>query len=312
MQQTVKSYTSLFKKNIVITTAISFLYLLVSASLIGFKPEQVLLVGIFNGLFYATPGSRKFIIGFSIFIIYWIVFDYMKAFPNYSFNTVHIESLYNAEKYLFGIGQAGKLVTPNEYWLQHTTVFLDVVTGVFYLCWIPVPLIFAAYLFYKNRELFLRFALTFFLVNLLGFIVYYIYPAAPPWYIQQHGFHFVAKTPGNTAGLQRFDDFFHVNIFKSLYAKSSNVFAAMPSLHSAYPVIVLYYGLKARLGKINLFFCFVMLGIWFAAVYTSHHYILDVLSGLICALLGIVLLQSVILKNKRYKAWFDAIFKRIG
>ena len=36
------------------------------------------------------------------------------------------------------------------------------------------------------------------------------------------------------------DIIFDVNIFSGLYAKSSNVFAAMPSLHSAYPVIVLW------------------------------------------------------------------------
>jgi hypothetical protein len=235
----------------------------------------------------------------------------MKAFPNYNFNTVHIESIYNAEKYLFGISNGGSIITPNEFWLQHSTTFLDVMAGFFYLCWIPVPLLFAAYLFYKNRALFLQFALTFFLVNMLGFVVYYIYPAAPPWYVQQNGFHFIAHTAGNTAGLQRFDDFFQIHLFRSLYAKSSNVFAAMPSLHSAYPVIVLYYGIKGKLGKINIIFATIMLGIWFAAVYTSHHYVLDVLAGILCAITGILLFNKII-SIRRIGAFYFKIIGKIS
>jgi membrane-associated phospholipid phosphatase len=145
------------------------------------------------------------------------------------------------------------------------------------------------------------FALTFLLVNLIGFVGYYIYPAAPPWYVQQYGFKFNPHTPGNTAGLHRFDDFFHVGIFNALYAKSSNVFAAMPSLHSAYNLIVLYYGVKNRLGFINIFFGVVVVGIWFAAVYSSHHYVLDVLGGISCAIIGIFVFRKWIVPNRQFQ-----------
>ncbi|HXO75010.1 MAG TPA: phosphatase PAP2 family protein, partial [Puia sp.] len=167
--------------------------------------------------------------------------------------------------------------------------FLDIMAGCFYLCWIPLPLGFAGYLFYKNKEAFFRFALSFLVVNLVGFVVYYCYPAAPPWYVEHYGFVFNAHTPGNTAGLGRFDAYFHVSVFAGLYAKSSNVFAAMPSLHAAYPLTVLFYGLKYKLRRANLFFGLVMVGIWFAAVYSSHHYVLDVLAGISCGLFGIFL-----------------------
>jgi len=293
------------RRDIFITSLICILYLLLSALLVGFKTDQLFLVALFNVLYYASSITRKFILGFSIFIVYWIIFDYMKAFPNYRFNTVHIGSLYNAEKNIFGILFNHILLTPNEYWLQHTSALLDAVCGFFYLCWIPVPLLFAGFLFYKNRQQFLCFALTFVFVNLLGFVVYYVYPAAPPWYIQQHGFIFHAATPGNTAGLYRFDRLFNVRIFQSLYAKGSNVFAAMPSLHSAYPLIVFYYGIKNKLGFANLFFGLVMVGIWFAAVYTSHHYVLDVLAGITCASLGIFLFNKLLLTNKHFTGFLE-------
>lgn len=276
------------KKDLPITLGISALYLIVSYFLVGFKTDQLVLIAIFNTLYYLTATTRKFIIGFSIFIVYWIIYDYMKAFPNYNYNTVHIQDLYNFEKRIFGIEQDGKLLTPNEYWLLHTNSFLDVITGFFYLMWVPVPLAFAAFLFFTNEKRnFLNFLLTFVWVNLLGFVVYYLYPAAPPWYVQQHGFDFIAGTPGNTAGLIRFDNFFGIELFKSIYSKGSNVFAAMPSLHSAYPLIVVYYGAKGKFRKANVFFITVMIGIWFAAVYTSHHYLADVLAGITTAIIGI-------------------------
>lgn len=283
-------------KSVVIVSLLSIAYLALSTFLIGYKPDELTLVVIFNVLFYASAITRKFILGFTIFILYWIIFDYMKAFPNYNYNPVHIAQLYNAEKHLFGIHFNGKLLTPNEYWLANTKTYIDVISGLFYLCWIPVPLGFAAYLFFKNKKQFLNFSLTFVLVNILGFIVYYTYPAAPPWFVQYHGFHFIPLTMGNTAGLARFDAYFHADIFKGIYTKGSNVFAAMPSLHSSYPVIVLYYGIKNRLGLVNIFFAIVTVGIWFTAVYASHHYVLDVLAGITCACLGITLYNVLVKK----------------
>jgi hypothetical protein len=278
-------------RSLISTTFISIVYLLLSYLLVGFKSDQLVLLFIFNVCYYASWLTRKFILGFSIFIIYWILFDYMKAFPNYLYQSVSIEELYTLEKRLFGIMLAGKEVTPNEYWLANSNTITDVCSGFFYLLWIPVPLAFAAFLYFKNPMQFLYFSFTFFLVNLLGFVVYYVYPAAPPWYVQQHGFNFIADTKGNTGGLARFDEYFNLPVFQSIYNKSSNVFAAMPSLHSSYPVIVLYYGIKNKLGLINIFFSIVMMGIWFTAIYTSHHYMLDVLAGITCALLGILLFK---------------------
>lgn len=286
-------------KRLVTVLLLTFAYLLLSTWLVGFKTDQAYLALLFNGCYFASRISRKFITGFIIFIVFWIIFDFMKAFPNYLYNEVHMADLYGAEKKIFGILHEGKLITPNEYFITHHTAFLDVLTGFFYLCWVPVPLLFAAFLFFRSRRAFLEFSLTFLLVNLLGFVIYYIYPAAPPWYVQQHGFDFVAATKGNTAGLERFDAYFNTGIFHSLYSKSSNVFAAMPSLHSAYPVIVLYYGWKNRLGWMNLFFAIVMLGIWLAAVYNSHHYVLDVVAGIACAVAGIYFFQWILQRSER-------------
>lgn len=288
-------------RNAITATGLSVLYLLISAWLIGYMPDQLVLVLLFNLLFYLSGPTRRFIVGFTVFIVFWILFDSMKAFPNYRFNTVHIESIYRLEKRLFGVG--GR--TLNEYWFLHRRTWLDIMAGAFYLCWIPLPLAFSGWLFYRNKEWFLRYTLTFLLVNLIGFVIYYVCPAAPPWYVQQYGFLFNPHTPGHVAGLGRFDSYFHVGVFSALYAKSSNVFAAMPSLHAAYPLTVLYYGLRWRLGRVNALFALITAGIWFAAVYTGHHYLLDVLAGIGCGIVGILAFQLLYVRW----GWFGRLLK---
>lgn len=305
MSETVKPGLVVNTRSIITVTLLSIAYLLLSAWVVGFKSDQVVLLIIFNTCFYLSAISRKFIVGFGVFIVYWILYDYMKAFPNYNVSTVHIADLYNFEKHLFGINYQGHLLTPNEYWKINATTILDIIAGLFYICWIPVPLGFAAYLFFKNRREFLSFAMTFFLVNLLGFVVYYAFPAAPPWYIQEHGFAFNPATPGNTGGLIRFDNYFNVHIFQSIYQKGSNVFAAMPSLHSAYPIIVVYYASRNQVGPVKFILGTVMVGIWLTAVYTSHHYILDVLAGMVTAILGINLFNVLFSKVPALTQFLD-------
>jgi hypothetical protein len=77
--------------------------LTLSYILIGFKTDQLVLAGLFNFMYYFSESTRKFILGFSIFIVFWIIFDSMKAFPNYQFNSIHIKDLYLKEKAIFGI-----------------------------------------------------------------------------------------------------------------------------------------------------------------------------------------------------------------
>ena len=299
-------------RNIVMMAALTAGYLLLSYFLIGFHSDQLFLVGIINLLFFISRGTHNFIISLSAFIIFWIIFNYMKAFPNYRYNTVHIEDLYNFDKHVFGINDEGKRLTQNEYWYLHRQTFLDLLCGAFYLLWIPGPLALSIYFFFTRRKQAFHFSFTFLLVNLIGFIGYYAYPAAPPWYVQVHGFAFEAKTPGNVAGFVRFDDFFHTGIFNALYSKSSNVFAAMPSLHSSYPLVCFYFAFKNKLKIGRICYLFLSIGIWFAAVYSGHHYVSDVLAGVFCAVAGISLYNFLIQKKTFVYSFVEKLAEKAG
>lgn len=286
------------KKAGLLVVILSLAYLWITSLLVGLRFEHWLAIGLYNIFFFISPKTRKITLAFTIFLVFAMLYDLMKAFPNYLVNQVDISGLYHLEQNIFGFTLNGSLLTPNEFFVQYHTSFLDILSGLFYMNWIPVPLAFALYLYITNKKQFLHFSLTFFLVNLLGFCLYYVHPAAPPWYVALYGFDLHLGVPGNTAGLGRFDSLVHFRVFHSIYARNSNVFAAMPSLHSAYPVVVLFYGIKNKLGWINVLLALFMAGIWFAAIYSGHHYVLDIIAGILCALTGIVIFEKGILKLK--------------
>lgn len=282
---------------------LSLIYLLLAYLTTGIRNDHVLLVCIVNASFFISPLTRRFITGFSIFVIYWILFDSMKLWPNWSFAEVDIEPIYNLEKSWFGIMHEGSLLTPNEFFNLHQNTFLDLLSSSFYLCWVPLPLIFAFYLYNKRKDLFIRFSLAFFFVNLIGFIIYYSHPAAPPWYYEEFGNTLNTATKSNAAGLLRFDKYFGVNFFADLYSKGSNVFAAMPSLHSAYPLIGFMYASRLKKKYFQIIFGIVSVGIWFSAIYLYHHYTLDIVAGITCAVIGVYILENYVLATERSRKW---------
>ena len=286
---------------------ITVLFLLLTMTFVGIRPEHFVLVMIFLLLFFTGVKPRKLAVGLLPFVIFGISYDWMRVYPNYMVNPVDVENLYNLEKALFGIKTSEALLIPCEYFKEHHSAIADFLSGIFYFTWVPVPILFALYLYTKkDRDMFLRFSIVFLLVNLLGFVGYYVYPAAPPWYAMNHGFEAILDTPGNMAGLARFDELIGFPLFDSIYGRNANVFAAVPSLHSAYLLVVLFYALKKRCNWLIITMAIVFaVGIWFTAVYTSHHYIIDVLLGILCALLGFALFEFVLMRTRWFLMFFN-------
>ena len=96
-----------------------------------------------------------------------------------------------------------------------------------------------------------------------------------------------------------------------MYAKNANVFAAIPSMHAAFPVLTFYFGLKKKLKWASVLFFIVLIGIWFSAVYSRHHYIIDLILGFLCALAAIFIYEMM-MKNFKIKSWFENYLKLIS
>ena len=309
-----KILNSLPSRNEILTVVvIAIIFIAITTVFVGLRPEHLLIVSIFLILFFAGKSTRKLAVGLLPFFIFGISYDWMRVYPNYEVNPIDVRNLYDLEKFLFGIEENGTLLIPCEYFALHHSVIADILAGFFYLCWVPVPIAFGLWLYLKkDRRLYLRFSIVFLLVNLIGFAGYYIHPAAPPWYAINYGFEAILNTPGNTAALGRFDELVGLPIFDSLYSRNSNVFAAIPSLHAAYMVVAFYYALVKKCHPaIITIFAVLMCGIWFTAVYSSHHYIIDVLLGITCALLGILFFEKGLMKWGAFKRFFERYSKYI-
>lgn len=253
----------------------------------------------------ALRPTRKLALALTPWLIFACSYDWMRLLPNYEVNPIDVRGLYDAEKSLFGVGAGAARMIPGEYFAAHHCGVADFMAGLFYLCWVPVPLAFGIYLYLKgDRRSYLRFSLAFLLVNLIGFCGYYIHPAAPPWYAMGYGFEPYIHTPGNVAGLGRFDAMTGLGVFHALYGKNANVFAAVPSLHAAYMLITTIYAVVSHQRKtVVALFAVICLGIWWTAVYTGHHYIIDVLLGIATTIVGILLLEQVLLRIPAVNRW---------
>lgn len=261
----------------------------------------------------AIKPTRKLALALTPWLVFACSYDGMRLLPNYEVHPIDTRGIYEAEKSLFGITTATGTLIPGEWFNLHNCAFADFMAGFFYLCWVPVPLGFAIYLYLKGkREMYLRFSLAFLFVNLVGFVGYYIHPAAPPWYVLEHGFTPVLNTPGSVAGLGRFDALVGAPVFHSIYCNNSNVFAAVPSLHAAYMLVATIYAIISRQHKLCIgIFAFICMGIWWTAVYSTHHYIIDVLLGILTTIVALLILERLLLRTEWAKHFMAQYAKNI-
>lgn len=277
----------------------------------GFRSDHFILITAITIIYFLNSTGRKLVYGYGFMIFYWFLFDSIRLFPNYEYNTLHVGDLYHMEKALFGILHNGNLITANELFGIYNNTFLDIYTAIIYIAWIPVPFVFGLFLFFSKRRVTLvHFWFTFLTVGVLGWTFQYMYPAAAPWYVEMYGTDSAFQVvPGNPGRLINFDKFFGVNLFEGMYSLNANVYAAVPSLHCAFPIVQLFFAVKHKLKWWTAGYIILMLSTWFAAVYTNHHYIIDVVTGIATGLLAITV-YSLLMKT-RFKTFLDNYGSRV-
>jgi len=224
-----------------------------------------------------------------------LLYDAMRFVANVglSESTVHLCDLRALEMKLFGITSNGIRQTLHDWAQANARPAWDVFFAIPYGVFIYAVLGFEIFLFVRNYRAALRFTWGFLFLNVLGFLTYHIYPAAPPWYFHKYGcvvdLHAHAS-PG--ANLLRVDQMMGLPYFSGFYGRSSDVFGAVPSLHVAYPLLMTIEGWKGRSLTGRL--CLVGFYLWMcsAAVYLDHHWVVDIVLGTLYTLLVVVLMRK--------------------
>lgn len=273
--------------------ALGFGYIAMIYVLGGLKARHVMM-GMLCLLDAHNERTRSFLKYFLPFMLTGIVYDFMRYFYWWGVEGhIHVVEPYNLEKKLFGIQVGSELLTPNEYFERFNWKIVDFFTGFAYLTFVLEYLSAAFLLFAARRYTMLRaFGWCFFLMNVMGFATYYIYPAAPPWYITKYGMGPAQMyIPGSTGAAYRFDAIFGTHFFDAMYAQSVDIYGAIPSLHVAYPLLVAWVTLVTRRFRpIGIGFYFLMC---FSAVYLQHHYIIDIILGTLYAVAALMIVRYV-------------------
>ena len=262
--------------------ALGFAYIAAIGILGGLKPDHFV-IGLLGLLDLYNEKTRLFLRYFFPFILTGVIYDAMRYFYWQGIEGhIHVSQPYFRDLAWFGINDHGTRVTPNEYFANHTSVVLDILCGFAYLVFVGEYILSALYLFFAGRfPMLKKFGLAFLSVNVLGFITYFTYPAAPPWYVSQYGLGpALLHVLPNSAAAHRFDLIFGTHFFDQIYGRGVDVFGAYPSLHVAYPFLVscLTFAVP-ELKRIRLPAVAFYLLMCLSAVYLQHHYVVDILLG---------------------------------
>ena len=111
---------------------------------------SIYLIIIFAALVAFKP-THKVALALTPWLVFACSYDWMRLLPNYEVNPIDVKGIYEAEKSLFGIAAAdGKTLIPCEFFALHHCSVADFMAGIFYLCWVPVPIAFGLWLYFKG------------------------------------------------------------------------------------------------------------------------------------------------------------------
>jgi membrane-associated phospholipid phosphatase len=188
-------------------------------------------------------------------------------------------------------------------WWDHVSYparwqWYDIVSAVVYGLHFPEPLLVGFAIWLYDRSLFHRYAAAFLTLAAMAFVVYIVYPAVPPWMAgspaaRYRPYHLI---PDVVKIFNQFNDFVLQRFFGRGYTQvlhvAYNLTAAMPSLHAAFPVLSALYLRKAfgRWGWVMLGYAGV---VWFSVVYMAEHWMIDVVVGLVFAVVAYLAVEWV-------------------
>lgn len=247
------------------------------------RAEHVLImIGVPILAFVNATGKRLFL-GLLPMGLLGLVYDTMRLVKDFGVtpDRVHLCDLRQIDLRIASADVGGARGTVHDWVQAHTSPTLDLLCAVPYGTFIYVIVGFAIFLYAKDYARMRTFGWAFLILNLAGFATYHLYPAAPPWYFHEHGCTVdLAALPSEGANLARVDAWLGIPYFRNFYGRASDVYGAVPSLHVAYPLLILLFGWPILRWPGRLFAAAFLVAMCMAAVWLDHHWIIDIVVGL--------------------------------
>lgn len=225
-------------------------------------------------LLFFIPATSQFFFKALPILAWLFLYFTSSSFPAEKRPKITVKVLPTIETILYGDNLSDILATS-------TNSFLDVLAWLPYgICHFGAPFVVSIILFLFAPPTILNgFGFAFGYLNLFGVIIQNLFPAAPPWYKILYGLqpaHYGMK--GSPGGLARIDKLFHINLYTPAFSNSSVIFGAFPSLHSGCATMEALF-FSYCFPKLRPLFIFYVCWLWWATMYLTHHYFVDLMAG---------------------------------
>ncbi|MGC9665701.1 phosphatase PAP2 family protein [Planosporangium sp. 12N6] len=192
----------------------------------------------------------------------------------------HAMEMVAADRGMFGWLTGGSVPT---LWLQRHLYDPDGIhwwdvgaSWVYFSHFVVTPVV-AVVLWLRDRVRWVAFVLRWILLSAAGLATYFLYPAAPPWWAGRYGL-IEPVSRGSTRAWDAIGLHGAGNVINA-GQYSSNPVAAMPSLHTAFALLVVVFFLpRVRRRWWPLLLAY-PLAMTFTLVYSGEHYMIDVFMG---------------------------------
>jgi len=187
---------------------------------------------------------------------------------------IHYDTMIDFDRFFFG--EVPTVWLQERLYEPRVVQWWDVGFTLIYTSYFIVPFVLAGWLWARDRLGFQRFIRRLVTLALAGLTTYIVFPAAPPWMAGEMGL--IGEVHRTTA---RGWEVLGVGT-ASLFSKgqeTSNLVAAVPSLHSGFTMLValfLWGRVRSRLRPLLLLY---PLAMGLALMATGEHYFFDVVFG---------------------------------
>lgn len=205
---------------------------------------------------------------------------------------VHFHFLLDFDSWLFGGTPLTKILQDRLY-DPNVVHWYDVLAAIVYSLHFALPLIFGFVLWTRSRAQFRWFVVTLLVMTYSTFIIFLLLPTAPPWMVSYWGLLPGIHDPFDGAAGAAAGSKSHFGALTVWTHASPNPVAAFPSLHAAYPWLVLLFAVRifGRKGLVMLIYNAML---WFAIVYLAQHWVIDAVAGIVWATVSFFLVDFII------------------
>jgi hypothetical protein len=289
------------------------IYFIVINQFIHIRPDHTFLALVIFSMVLGWKKSKQFLIDWAPFIFFWVAYDMMRGIADSVRSVINVIPPFKLELLIFGPLFGGQIPA---WFFEHFQamnegalgkIILDILGANFYTMHFSAPLI-LGWIFWHtkaDRPMFYHFIYTLTILNIMALATFMLYPAAPPWYVYKYGLiQPTGDVVGSAGGLVNFDNLIGTKFLQSIWDTfNANLYAAIPSLHGSYPVVIAFFGMK-KFKKLRPLWLIYPLGTWFSAVYLNEHYIIDLIIGLIYVIIAYQVVKRL-LYPKLFKKYVE-------